>query len=99
MKDDPADIGLPPLLTRADFDSDDEYQQYLDIEAGDLAPDDKTPEMLALWRRIGAAARNTSLAALLPEADLRALEARARREGVAADALAARVLHEWLESR
>jgi hypothetical protein len=100
MKDDPADMGLPPVLTRADFDDEEEYQQYLDLEAGEFAPDDKTPEMLAMWARIGAAvAARTSLAALLPEADLRALEARARAEGVAADALAARVLHDWLETR
>lgn len=101
MKDDPADMGLPPVLTRADFDDDEEYQHYLDLEASAFAPDDKTPEMLAMWARIGAAtaARRASLAALLPEADLRALEARAEAEGVAADALAARVLRDWLGSR
>jgi hypothetical protein len=91
----------PPLLIRADFDEDWEYDLYLSTEAGEWVEDDKTPEMLAMWRRIGAAtaARRASLAALLPEADLRALEARAEAEGVAADALAARVLHDWLESR
>jgi hypothetical protein len=100
MKDDPADMGLPPVLTRADFDDDEEYQQYLDLEAGAFAPDDQTPEMLAIWRRIGAAvAARASLAVPLPATDLRALEARAKAEGVTADALAARVLHDWLAAR
>jgi hypothetical protein len=90
----------PPLLTRADFDEDWEYDLYLSTEAGEWTEDDKTPEMLAMWARIGAAvAARTSLAVHLPEADLRALEARAKSEGVTADALAARVLRDWLESR
>jgi hypothetical protein len=100
MKLDPDAAALPPVLNRLDCDTDEDYHQYLHLEAGTFKPDDKTPEMLAMWRRIGAAvAARASLAVPLPAADLRALEARAKAEGVPADALAARVLHDWLETR
>jgi hypothetical protein len=97
---DPRRLPEPPVLTRADFDEDWEYELYLSTEAGEWVEDEKTPEMLAMWRSIGAAvAARASLAVPLPAADLRVLEARAKAEGVSAEALAARVLHDWLETR
>ena len=99
MKHDPAEAGLPPVLTRADFDSDEEYREYLDIENAELREDDKTPEMRAMWRRIGEATRRDALLLALPEADRRKLDARAAAEGASPHDLAARILHDWLETR
>jgi len=89
-------------LAREDFDSDEDYAEYLAIEASELSPDTQSADMLQLWRQVAETAINpprTRISIAIPERTLAGLKARALAEGMPYQTLINSILHKWLHER
>lgn len=80
------DDGLPPLLTRADFDTDEEYREYLETETADwsdVPPMDpaRAAELKAI-ADVTIAGQRTRITLSIPERNLSRLKAEALRQGL-----------------
>ena len=95
---------LPPELTRANFESDEEYQEYLDIEASD-----HEPLIMSGQRRkeLTEAARNTiksvsgqkvPVSIRLPRRDIQRAKSLALQQGMPYQTLISSIIHQFLDS-
>lgn len=93
-------LKLPSVLTRNDFDSDDEYQEYLDIEGSDWEIPPLDPARRA---ELEEAARNTieakrkRISIMVRERDLERLKAKAQKLGLPYQTLINSILHQYAE--
>lgn len=91
---------LPPLLTRADFEDDDEYELYLAVERGEFVPVDNFEERKKMWQQV---ARNTlkrkSVTFRAFESDIRALKSMAKAQGMPYQTLLNSVLHRYISGQ
>jgi predicted DNA binding CopG/RHH family protein len=91
---------LPPLLTRQDFASDDEYREYLEIEGADYDNQPAASDAeVAYWKaladeHIGGAREKISLN--VPKRNLSRLKARALEQGLPYQTLINAVLQQWI---
>lgn len=91
---------LPPILTRADFDSDAEYQEYLAVEGADYADQPAATDAdRAFWKaladeHINGAREKISLN--VPKRNLSRLKAKALEQGLPYQTLINAVLQQWL---
>lgn len=93
---------LPPVLTRADFDDDEEYAAYLEVEAGHYQPAPLDDERREWWRKVAEYTINPKrrrITISVPEPDLMRLKAEAMREGMPYQTLINSILHKWLDRR
>jgi predicted DNA binding CopG/RHH family protein len=92
-------LKLPPVLTRNDFDSDEEYQEYLDIENSDWEIPPLDPARKA---ELEEAARNTlkrkRISIMVRERDLEKLKAKAAKLGMPYQTLINSILHQYAEA-
>ncbi len=91
---------LSPILTRADFDSDAEYQEYLAVEAADYddAPAASDAEK-AFWKALADEHINgerEKISLNVPKRNLSRLKARALEQGLPYQTLINAVLQQWL---
>ncbi|MCB1460779.1 MAG: DNA-binding protein [Nitratireductor sp.] len=91
---------LPPRLTRADFASDEEYEEYVFLEEGDY---DVPPLDPARKAQLEAAARNTlsgqrkRISIMMRNSDIEKLKAKAEKLGMPYQTLINSVLHQYAE--
>lgn len=93
------ELKLPPVLARSDFDSDEEYQEYVDAENSPAGPDISDERMRqALTEAAVAHLRNERerISLLVPKRNLSQLKARAMEEGMPYQTLINSILHKWL---
>lgn len=90
----------PPMLDRGDFDSDEAFQEYLDIEAADysaLRPADAAEK--AFWKAIADEHINgerEKISLNVPKRNLSRIKARAVEQGLPYQTLINAVLQQWL---
>lgn len=91
---------LPPTLTRADFDSDEEYQEYQAIEGADYSDQPAASQAdKDFWKaladtHINGAREKISLN--VPKRNLSRLKAKALEQGMPYQTLINSVLQQWL---
>ncbi len=91
---------LPPILTRADFDSDEEHQEYLAVEGADYADAPAASQAdKNFWKaladeHISGAREKISLN--VPKRNLSRLKAKALEQGMPYQTLINSVLQQWL---
>lgn len=94
---------LPRLLTRADFDSDEEYEEYLLIENADYGPvESLSDEERQRWKQMADATvsgERARISIAIPKRNLSRLKARALEEGMPYQTLINSILHRWLSGR
>jgi predicted DNA binding CopG/RHH family protein len=92
-------LKLPPMLTRADFDSDEEFEEYEFLENGDYEIPPLDPERKA---ELEEAARNTlkrkRISIMVRERDLEKLKAKAEKLGMPYQTLINSILHQYAEA-
>ena len=97
------ELPLPRVLTREDFDTDEEYRLYLEVESGEWGEAENRLEETRDWWKSAARATleasKTRVSLSIPDRTLRRLKARAEAEGVPYRALINDILDKWLEGR
>ena len=90
----------PPILRRSDFEREEEYQEYLDVEAADyvdVAP--ASAEQVDAWKTLADQfihAPREKISLNIPKPNLSRLKARALEQGLPYQTLINAVLHQWL---
>lgn len=95
-------LETPVVLTRADFDSDEEYREYLDIEAAVDPVEPLSEERRAWWRQVAHNTMNPKkkrISILVSENVLTKLRARAMEEGIPYQTLINSILHKHVDRR
>lgn len=91
---------LPPELTRDDFDTDEEYQSYLAVEAADFANvPPATVEEKAIWAALAnehIKGEREKISLNVPKGNLTKIRARALEQGLPYQTLINAVLQQWL---
>ncbi|NKB62894.1 MAG: hypothetical protein GKR95_23280 [Gammaproteobacteria bacterium] len=96
-------IKLPPVLTRGDFETDEEYREYLDIENSSHIPISTTLEeredlkeiaQLTIERIVG---NKIPIGLRLPKRDVDRAKSLALQKGVPYQTLISSVLHQYLD--
>jgi predicted DNA binding CopG/RHH family protein len=90
---------LPPRLTRADFDSDEEFEEYEFLEDADYEIPPLDPARKA---ELEEAARNTlqrrRISIMVRESDLEKLKTKAEKLGMPYQTLINSILHQYAEA-
>lgn len=91
---------LPPKLTRDDFDTEEEYQSYLAVEAADFSDlPPATDDEKALWKALAVehiAGEREKISLNVPKRNLSRIKARALEQGLPYQTLINAVLQQWL---
>lgn len=90
---------LPPVLKRADFDTEEEYKDYLAVEAAGEAAVVDAPNLqdsLKAAARAHMKGERERISLMLPKRDLARLKAKALEKGMPYQTLINSVLHSWL---
>ena len=90
---------LPRKLTRKDFDSDEEFAEYLATEQSDWQPVEDIDDLKEHWKRIASNTINgkrSRISIAIPDRNLARLKAQALRQGIPYQTLINEVLHEHL---
>ena len=91
---------FPPILTRSGFDSEKEYQEYLDIENADysdIAPASETEK--DFWKALADEHINgerEKISLNVPKRNLSRIKAKALEQGMPYQTLINSVLQQWL---
>ena len=91
---------LPPRLTRADFDSDEEYEEYVFLEDADYEIPPLDPARKAELEEAAAntlAKRRKRISIMVRESDLATIKAKAEKLGMPYQTLINSVLHQYAE--
>ena len=94
---------LPPVLTRQDFETDEEYESYIESENSNHIPVPTTPEER---EELAAVARNTiqklvgnkiPIGLRLPQRDVMRIKSLALQKGIPYQTLISSVIHQYLD--
>ncbi|MCP3851354.1 MAG: hypothetical protein GY694_14090 [Gammaproteobacteria bacterium] len=94
---------LPPTLSREDFETQEEYDEYLHFEGDDFAPTPATQKQKKRASKIATntiekiAGKKTPIGLRVPERDLSRVKSLALQKGVPYQTLINSVLHQYLD--
>ena len=90
---------LPPILTRTDFDSDEEFEIYQSSEAGEWVSSGDLEQQRKMWKDSAKATiheKRSRISLSIPDRNLARLKSQALRQGVPYQTLINQVLHQFL---
>jgi predicted DNA binding CopG/RHH family protein len=94
---------LPPILSRNDFETQEEYDEYLLLESDDFTPTLATQEQKDQASQVATntvekiAGKKTPIGLRVPERDLSRVKSLALQKGVPYQTLINSVLHQYLD--
>lgn len=93
---------LPPILTRKDFDNDEEFELYQSAEAGEWVSSGDIEEQRQVWKKSAEATitgKRSKISLAVPDRNLTRIKSLALRKGIPYQTLINQVIHNYVHKQ